>query len=200
MRKISVCLMAVALAVLVAGAAQASTIQVGFNPSAPTVAAGGLFSVDVVADIPTDASIVGFGFNLVFDPDQVKLQDVAGGPLWDVLWDPDLFPAEYIPAFLAAGPNSPEFVTGNDVLLATLYFSCLGLGTSNLSINVDPEDFTQGFIGPSTAGLLDGQYRDWAVTPAEITQTEAVIPEPATLLLLASGLGGLAAARKRRRR
>lgn len=52
----------------------------------------------------------------------------------------------------------------------------------------------------NTGSFVAAGGRPYDFTVAVLTQTSVVTPEPATLLLLSSGLGGIAAARRRRRK
>jgi hypothetical protein len=54
--------------------------------------------------------------------------------------------------------------------------------------------------GVGTQSFVAAGGRPYDFTVAVLTQTSVVTPEPATLLLLSSGLGGIAAARRRRRK
>ncbi len=85
----------------------------------------------------------------------------------------------------------PTGVWGSDVLLASLEFTCLDLGTSSLDLSVTLGDLTEGFaIDPN----LGGWFADWNYTPGSVSN---VVPEPATMLLFSTGLVGLAAFRRK---
>jgi hypothetical protein len=182
MRKIVLILTLLAsLSALTVGSALA-TVMVKFNPGGITTNAGSTFNIDVSADILREEALVGWGFDLKYDPTQLQLNSASTSSNWDLLQ----FGANNLTALLLANPTSPDpGLSGNDVLLATLNFTCLGPGTSELDISVNPQDPIQGFM------TFEGVFAEWESIPGTITQTEGVVPEPSTVLLLSTGLAGV---------
>lgn len=89
------------------------------------------------------------------------------------------------------GQADPGDIHGDDILLASLDFNCIGEGLSylNLSTLSDPnKPLTTPFFW---SAALSAGYRDWVYTAGEVQQVSSAVPEPATVLLLGSGLIGL---------
>lgn len=161
-------------------------LSLGFTPQDTVVFVGDSFNVDIVADIESTEAIIGWGLDLGYDTTQLSWDSVTVGSLWTPLsGDGDglggLFPPPLFP---------PTGVWGSDVLLASLEFSCLDIGISSLDLSVTPGDWTEGFaIDPN----LGGGFTDWDYTAGSVSN----VPEPATMLLLGSGIAGLAAFRRK---
>ncbi|MDY7038144.1 MAG: PEP-CTERM sorting domain-containing protein [Thermodesulfobacteriota bacterium] len=97
----------------------------------------------------------------------------------------------------ASDPFNPDNVAGeglvfdDDVLLATLSFIAIDVGTDSLGVEGLYDGFFYGlFYGVSGLDIS-------ALTDITIHEAGVPIPEPATMLLLASGLAGLAGFRKK---
>ena len=154
-------------------------------PSELSVELGEVFNIDIVADIPD--AVVAWGLDLTIE-DAIVLSPVGDpviGPLWIAGYAPD--------GDGLAGLTYPSSVVGNDILLATITFSADAVGETDLLLSDDnppphlspPNDLTEGF-GLDPTGFAEVTYQ-----PGHVE----VVPEPATLILLA--FGGLLAFRKR---
>lgn len=170
----------VALLVGLAVAPATANILVGFSPQDSYVPiGGGPFYVDIVADFG-DEDIAGWGLDL--DIANPLIADLEGtieiGPLWTPASDGDMDGL--------GGVAFPNPITGDDILLARVYFNPLALGTTAIDLSDDyPADITEGFaLFPTGFATVD--YIGGSIT---------VTPEPCTLSLLA--LGGLALLRRR---
>jgi len=157
----------VALAAL-AGPATAGVIVVTFDPLVSFIApVGGTAQVNLVADIPADSPVLGWGLDLdIVNPAVAALVNVSVAAPWtQVSGDGDGL----------GGLAFPNGVTGNDIVLATLTLQGLSQGTSLMMVSATQGDLTEGFaLDPTGFGLF--------VAPCGAV---VVTPEPATLVLLA---------------
>jgi len=176
------------------GTALADDLNLYFSPANSNQAVGSSFTINILADIQQTPGLVDYGFDLVWDDSLMQLTNVGGtGSPFDVFWDS----VTEITGLLSPTPTSPPSEYGTGILLATLDFKCLQLGTSPLNISVDdPTLLVQGFYGPSTDPTAGpGPLLSFTVTPGSVTQG---VPEPNSILLLSSGLIGLAIWTKRK--
>mgnify|MGYP000085431415 FL=1 len=172
------------LTVLYLPISNAWAASVFFNPASQSVVDGNSVSVDLVADLPNP--VLGWGLDVSFDAALLSLTNVAIDPSWFAVIPPD---GDFL-----AGLAFPAPITGNNVVLATLTFNTLDVGTSALNASITPLDFTEGFPLPPPA--LPGSFDavNFIAGSIEVTGSgPAPVPEPSTILLMASGLLGLAA-------
>jgi adhesin HecA-like repeat protein len=157
-------------------AAQASTI-VAITTSAPTVAAGGSFTLDV--DVTGAADLYGFQFDLSFDPTAVSAGAASEGAL--------------LPSggttFFIAGTNDNT----NGVVTATADTLIGALSGVNGSGTLASFVFTAGSPGVSEFSLSNVELLDSALNPIDTTLANGSIsvtpvPLPESSWLLAAGL------------
>lgn len=181
-------LLSVLAAVLLWGGVAQATVALHFTPGTKNVAVGSTFTMDLRADVPSADALVGWGATLLYDPSLVRLDGVSFGPLWDSA----LYAGgDTLVTLLLPSPTSPDpGASGQELQLAQLTFSCLGLGTSGLGLSIDPLDPIQGFM------KFDGNYAELEIVDGVINQV--AVPEPGTLLLLLTGMAGCLGLRRLR--
>ena len=180
-----ICAMVVALACVNVMLAQA-TIVLKFDPTDIEVPVCTIFEVDLLADISEADAILGWGLDLLYDNTQMSLEYLTIGSDWNQTTgglDGD--------GLGGLSTYAPSPISGENILLATLGFHCLDAGFSTLYLDVTSSDLTEGFMKSDMTFVTN-----WTSTPANITQT----PEPATLFLVGTGLAGLVAARRRKKK
>lgn len=133
--------------------------------------------------------ILGWGFALEWDPSILEIVSQSAGPLW--------FDVSNGTLGMLGGLAFPEGLAGDNILLAELTVKGVGVGTSRLSITVDPSDFSQGFALDPTG------FAAFTVNPGALTvtgTTAATVPEPSAAGLLAFSLAAFAVRRRQVRR
>lgn len=159
-------------------------VTVSFDPQDSIVFVGDFFTVDLVADIPDP--VLGWGLDVTFDTSVLDLSGVTVGSAW--------FPTSGFDGDALAAIAFPTPVSGDDILLATLTFDAIALGTSDLTASITLGDLTEGF--PLAPPAPPGSFADVVFEPASVN----VVPEPATVLLFSTGLIGLAGLRRKSRK
>lgn len=174
----------------------ASTIQaamISVIPSADPVAPGA-FTVDIIADeMPTTR---GGTLDIAWDPSIITMNGVPADvalaiPPWEAGFsDPGTLDSAAgtlsglrVGSF--AGATDGDGLGGAILPIATLTFTAISPGTSFLNLQVGAPNSWLDLAG----GAIPVDYQAGSVT---------VIPEPASLVLMMSGLAGLMALRRRR--
>ena len=163
--------------VCLGGAARGGLI-VRFDTPERTVGLGEVFTIDILADIGDP--LVGWGVDLSFDPSILSpIGPPAIGPSW--------LPASAPDGDGLAGLAFPDSVSGAGVLLASVTFSGVTLGETDLMLSTTPGDLTEGFALDPT-GFAQPIFESARVY---------VVPEPATGLLCAIVLSIIGLGRRR---
>lgn len=162
-----------ALLGLLVGPAMATVVPltVYISPDCQTFPApGGTATVDIVADIPEELAIIGFGIDLYLDNPIVTPTGATVPAPFDPVFAPD-------GDGLAGIVPPPLPIWGDGIVLATVEFSLDAEGLVWLTPGYTMGDPFEGFQTPS--GLVTDI--EWVPGCIEI------LPEPATLMLLALG-------------
>ena len=151
----------------------ATPVTVFLRTSDLVVMVGDSFTVDIVADIPEP--VLGWGLDIGFEDAIFSFTNVSIGPSWSPVFSAD-------GDGLAGLTFSPLY--GGDILLATLSFEAISLGTSVLCPSVTPGDLSEGF---PLALAPPGSFADVVFESKSVT----AVPEPSTVLLLGFGIACL---------
>ena len=149
------------------------------EPSDSIVNVGDTFTVDLVADLALGESVLGWGLDLTFD-DAVFSQ--IASPTIGSNW----IPVMALDGDGLAGLAFPFPVSGTDVLLATLSFEAISVGTVNFVLGVTNGDLTEGL--PLAFPAPPGTFTELTFNNASVTS----VPGPSTILRMLTGLVGFA--------
>jgi len=183
------------LGTLAVSAPATFALSVDLQLSDPALTVGETFTIDVVVhDVfpgiaPVEEAVLAFGFDVAISaPSLVSFMGATVAAPFDD--DSALLPNTDVAGSVFLG--LPNDVLHETFLLATLTFRALDIGGLTLGITSDTTDLSEGLFY-----LLAGNTDITANLPVTI-QANA-IPEPGTLVLLASGVLGVLGYRWRRR-
>ena len=154
--------------------------------SAEVIYPGDTFLLDVFVDGVTDFDIgegrlvpdevIAFGFDVNYSPSEFAFNEATVN---SALFVDDSFKPGFENTDVAGSIDSPPGPMGDNILLASLSFTSLVAGDFSLGIVSDLSDPNQGLFALS--GI-------WDITNSIPVSS---VPEPATILLLASGMAGI---------
>ncbi len=165
----------------------ADTITVTLSPVSQTVAAGEIFDVAIVADIPALEAVVGWGLDFIFQSPELEQ---VGYDINSLMWNaaPTTVDGDGLAATVVTPPG--DAVSGTNILLATIQLQALAESPEPLLLALsddNPIDLTEGFARDPALG---GGFATVSYVGGRV-----FIPEPATSMLVVLGLG-LALARR----
>ena len=198
MKKIFVGLLALSLALLASGTASAVTVWL--QPASQTVSNSAVVTVNLLVDGVASPGVDTFYVELTYNPVLIWTGGSAGvGLFMDI--EPD-----FSETYVQFGPNIDNVNGAMDIALWNIGpIGATGSGT------VAVFTFVADAVNTGTAWLT---YTSWLLEPStskEITHTDStgdniivggegpVIPEPATLMLVAAGLAALGGYTKKKR-
>jgi MYXO-CTERM domain-containing protein len=139
------------------------------------------------------SSLSAYDFDLTFDASQLSFDSaefgtLLGGPAFS-LQDSGLTSAGVVDLaeLSLLGKTELDGLQGDSFVLATLHFTPVAAGTSNIG-------FSQALVARGDGAPI----REFSLAPATVTASERAIPEPGAFALFA--LGALAVVRRRPRR
>jgi len=124
-------------------------------PSATDLHPGETFDVAIVGDITEE--VVSYGFHMTYDTSLLALDGLTVAPQFTSAYSPR-------PDGLVATAY-PTTAVGEDVLLGTAHFTARAVGTSNIGIEITPDDPLEGFAQRECG------FAEMNVTPTVVTIT-----------------------------
>lgn len=187
----------IVFAILLGWAGSAGAILLSFAQSSLAVLEGDSFAVDLMVSELDNAQVGEFDIDILYNPLQMSftgsaldnfLGDSTAGEAIDLSFgDPGGVGAIDVAELSLLFTDELAARQAMSFRLATLNFTCLALGTSMIGIDTADSWLVAGDGAGDALPLEFG-------SPVEVRQTSgtAPVPEPATMLLFATGLAGFA--------
>ncbi len=178
------CIMVAGLMVVLAfGFAHASPVVTLELVEDPPFSVGGIFEIRVFADVGT-LEIAAFGFDLIgFDGPSLTFNGASVAPKFKTK------SLEFTNTDVAAISSPMDgIVTGNNVHLASLFFTVNHPGIFSVGIFSDLLDLNEGLFFPDATPTLD---------MSTTLDVNIAVPLPSAVLLLSSGLATLLFVRRK---